>query len=197
VCAAIPEAILLPALPFGCAAEHMAFPGTVAIGAATLAAILTDLVRSLAAHGFAHALIFSAHGGNVATLARTLPALRAAATPMTVIAQTDLGQLTALWHGASAREGVDAVAAGHHAGEHETSIVTAIRPDAVRAHLLVPGYVASTADPQALFYPSLRAHAPSGTVGDPRSATAPRGARYLAAWAALLVSTYRLEKKSP
>ena len=89
-----------------------------------------------------------------------------------------------------------AVASGHHAGEYETSIVRALWPEAVREEAVTQGHVAPVDDPQTLFYPSLATQAPSGTVGDPRGADAARGERYLDAWAALLVSTYRLEKKS-
>jgi len=42
-----------------------------------------------------------------------------------------------------------------------------------------------------LFYPSLRAHAPSGVVGDPSSASAERGAAYLEAWIDLLETHFR------
>ena len=46
------------------------------------------------------------------------------------------------------------------------------------------------ADAQALFYPDLRANAPSGVVGDPRGADASRAEHYLAAWAGLLDAAY-------
>jgi len=195
--AAVPEAVVLPVLPVGCAAEHLDFPGTLHLRPETLTAALVDLMASLRRHGFASAFVFSAHGGNFAPLAAALPALRAAAAPMTVAAFTDLARLTALWHAESAAYGVGAAASGHHAGELETSIVRALRPDAVRASALVAGTaVAAGADAQALFYPSLRPHAPSGTVGDPRAADAARGERYLAAWVELLLAAYRSAKKS-
>jgi creatinine amidohydrolase len=75
--ARFPDAVACPTLPFGCSREHLAFPGTVDLAAATLAAVLTDVLTSLARHGFAGALVFSAHGGNYAALAAMLPALRA------------------------------------------------------------------------------------------------------------------------
>jgi creatinine amidohydrolase/Fe(II)-dependent formamide hydrolase-like protein len=62
----------------------------------------------------------------------------------------------------------------------------AIHPALVRVEAFAPGFVEPTTDPQALFYPDLRRHAPDGTVGDPRGAAALRGARYLEAWVALL-----------
>ena len=87
--------------------------------------------------------------------------------------------------------------AGHHAGEIETSILLALRPAAVRRDVVAPGYLAPTADAQSLFYPSLRVHAPDGTVGDPRTADAARGERYLTAWTEALVAFWERAMNSP
>ncbi len=195
-CARVPEAILLPTLPLGCASEHMGFQGTLDLRAETLSAVLIDIVASLRTHGFARAFIFSAHGGNVDALTEALPTLRVAGKPMLVSAHAALADLTRLWHEASAEHGIGASVSGHHAGEYETSIVRALWPGAVREDAVARGLVTATDDPQSLFYPSLATHAPSGTVGDPRAADAARGERYLEAWVAELVSTYQLEKKS-
>jgi creatinine amidohydrolase len=184
--ARLDDAIALPALPFGCSVEHMAFPGTVDLETKTLTALLTDVLRSLARHGVAEAFVFSAHGGNVATLRNALPGLAAAVPGIAVRAAVDLDALTACLHAQAAAFGVDAEAAGHHAGEVETSILLAIHPALVRVEAFAPGFVEPTPDPQALFYPDLRRHAPDGTVGDPRGAAALRGERYLEAWVALL-----------
>ena len=56
--------LLLPAMPFGNSREHMAFPGTVTLRPATLAAVLDDIVESLRHHGIRTVIVFSAHGGN-------------------------------------------------------------------------------------------------------------------------------------
>jgi creatinine amidohydrolase/Fe(II)-dependent formamide hydrolase-like protein len=196
LCARFDDAIACPTVALGCSSEHLDFPGTLHLRAATLEAVLADVVDSLRRHGFARAFVFSAHGGNFDTLAGALPALRAAAAPMALDAFTDLGALTAALHAASAALGVDATASGHHAGEIETSIVLGLRPHDVRAGALEAGHVAPVADPQALFHPSLQASAPSGTVGDPRLADAGRAARYLDVWADVLATAYRGDTKS-
>jgi creatinine amidohydrolase len=196
-CTRVAEAIRCPTVAFGCSREHLAFPGTLDLDPRTLGALLIDLVTSLQHHGFACAFVFSAHGGNYAALRTALPALRAAAAPMQVIAFTDLEQLTGVLHQASAAFGVTPEASGHHAGEFETSILQGLRPGDVRTGALAPGFVEPHPDPQTLFYPSLRTHAPSGTVGDPRPAAASHAAAYLDAWVAVLVEAYRREKKSP
>ncbi len=186
-----------PTLAIGCASEHLDFPGTLHCTPATLAALLGDVLASLARHGFARAFVFSAHGGNVGALHDALPTLRRAAAPMTLVAHTDLDALTATLHHAAAAAGVAAEAAGHHAGEIETSILLALRPAAVRRDALAPGRLAPTAGAQSLFYPSLRVHARDGTVGDPRAADAARGERYLAAWTDALVATWERAMNSP
>jgi creatinine amidohydrolase len=115
---------------------------------------------------------------------------------MRVDAFTDLARLTAVRHDTSAACGVTPEAAGHHAGEFETSIMLGLRPGDVRSEALEAGYVEPCTDPAALFYPSLRAHTPSGTVGDPRAAAGARAERYLGAWVDVLAEAYRGETKS-
>lgn len=190
------EMVACPTLPIGCSEEHGAFPGTLTLAPATLAAVLTDVLRSLAAHGFAAAFLFSAHGGNYAALAAMLSELRIAAAPMRVDACVDLPGVAAALAATARAAGIDAAAAGHHAGETETSIMLALRPETVRAAALAPGHVATVADPQALFYPSLRDHAPNGTVGDPRGAAAARADAYLDAWVDLLAESYLRAKNA-
>jgi creatinine amidohydrolase len=115
---------------------------------------------------------------------------------MRVTAYVDLQELSACIHGSSAAFGVSAEASGHHAGEFETSILRALDPDAVRTEVMEAGRVEPEKDPASLFYPSLRPHAPSGVVGDPRPASAARAERYLEDWVTLLLAAYRRENPS-
>ena len=194
--ARLESAVALPALPVGCSSEHMGFPGTLDVSAATLVSWLTDVLRSLAWHGVERAIVFSAHGGNVEALRAGTPALRAAVPAMTIEVLADLDGLTARLHAEAARFGVAAEAAGHHAGELETSIMLALHPELVRMEAAVPGHVAPTADPQSLFYPDLRRTAPTGTVGDPRGASAVRGVRYIGAWVDVLEAASAEKKRA-
>jgi creatinine amidohydrolase len=197
VCARVPGCVALPALAFGCSPEHAAFPGTLSLREQTFAAVLADLVASLARHGFARVFLFSAHGGNAAPLRAALPDLQAAARDAAalhgrpaprVLAHADLAGLTGALQRAAAAQGIGPAEAGHHAGEVETSLLLALRPGAVRRDAFAPGRLAPQRDAQALFYPDLRANAPDGTVGDPRPADAARGARYLETWTDELVA---------
>jgi len=190
-CARVPEALLAPTLAFGCSIEHLGFAGTLSISPATLALVLGDLVASLAGHGFAHVVVFSAHGGNDTVLAEAAAVLRERAKPAALTVVHGIDRVSRIWQSASAREGVSSMESGHHAGEYETSIVCALRPEAVRWSELRAGTDGDVPDPQVLFYPSLRPNAPDGVVGDPRRASAERAERYLAAWTDLLVDEYR------
>ena len=126
-----------------------------------------------------------------------LPALAAAAAPMPVFAFTDLTRVSDDLVRVAAELGIAPAVAGHHAGEIETSILMALRPDAVRGARLAAGHTEAVADPQTLFYPSLRTHAPSGVVGDPRPASPTRADAYLDGWVDVLVDAYRRAKNNP
>ncbi len=195
-CARVPEAVALPAVPFGCAREHMAFPGTLDLGEDHLTGLLVDLLRSLAHHGFARAYVFSAHGGNVELLRRSQEGLAASAPSLALHVSTDHRRLNEALLAVAADQGVAASAAGLHAGELEASIIAGLAPGALRRAEARPGYREPVDDARALFYPSLRDHAPDGTVGDPTAASAARAERYLETWAELLVADYRARKNA-
>jgi len=196
LCARVRSAVLGPTIALGCSREHLAFPGTLDLRAATLEATLVDVGTSARRHGFRRLFVFSAHGGNAAVLDALSGRLEAACAPLDVVVVAELAAVTAALHAAARALGVAPGAAGHHAGELETSIMTALRPGLVDVGALAPGRIDVPDDPQALFYPSLRAHAPSGVVGDPSAPSAARGARYLEVWVDTLVSAYRGEKNS-
>jgi creatinine amidohydrolase len=194
-CARVPSAVRVPALALGASREHLAFPGTLSLADDTLAAVLADLARSLARHGFEEVFCFTAHGGNLGALRAHEARLAAAARPARWLALSDHAALTARLFALAEALGVPAAAAGHHAGELEASVIAALRPGALRTDALGPGLLDVPPDAQAVFYPDLRANAPSGTVGDPRAASPDRAARYLDAWADELVSAYEGAKK--
>jgi creatinine amidohydrolase/Fe(II)-dependent formamide hydrolase-like protein len=194
-CARVPSAVRLPTLAFGASSEHLAFPGTLSLAEDTLAAVLGDLARSLARHGFEEIFCFSAHGGNLPLLRERRTQLEDAAKPARWIAVADHADLNARLFALAEAHGVSAAAAGHHAGELEASVIAALAPGALRRSAIAPGLLDTPADAQSIFYPDLRAHAPSGTVGDPRAASPDRAALYLDAWVDALVAAYEGAKK--
>ena len=185
----LPDAIALPAIPFGCASEHLDFAGTLHIKAETLEALLRDLVSSLARHGFERAFVFTAHGGNVDALRAMESRLVRGAQPLALWIENeiDLGRIQSE---VVAARGLAPATAGPHAGEYETSLVAWLRPGSVRPHALAAGPPVDPAAGQSLFYPSLRPNAPMGVLGDPTRAAREAGRVYLDAWADALEAAY-------
>jgi len=180
----------LPALPLGCASEHLSFPGTLSLAPETLEAILHDVAHALARHGFTRLLVFTAHGGNYVVLRAAMERVAPAVLPLRLDAFVDFARLTATLGRVAASFDVSADEAGQHAGEIETSILLQQAPLHVRRARLARGLTGSTLAPDDLFYPDLRRHASDGTVGDPRGARASRAGAYLDAWADLLVEAW-------
>jgi creatinine amidohydrolase len=172
--AARPDVLVAPALPYGSAGEHAAFPGTLSIGAAALELVLVELVRS--ADAFAGVVLVSGHGGNAEPLAAAVTTLQAE------------GREVLGW---SPR-----IPAGDaHAGRTETSLMLAVAPGSVRLEAAEPG----DARPLAALIGELRrngvaAVSPNGVLGDPAGATAEEGERLLDTLAADLIRSVRAWK---
>src|SRR5450432_2138193 len=54
----------LPPMHFGKSNEHIGFPGTMSVSAATFMAVVRDLGASVAASGFKKLVLYNTHGGN-------------------------------------------------------------------------------------------------------------------------------------
>lgn len=125
------EAVLIPAVAHGYSPHHMDFPGTLTIGWETFVHYVRDVCLSLAHHGFGHVLIINGHGSNA-------PLLEMAAR-LTVL-ETDGRTLCASanhWGLYQARQTGNALrqspyGGASHAGEYETSLYLALRPDLVQ-----------------------------------------------------------------
>jgi creatinine amidohydrolase len=156
----------------------MPLGGTFTLDLDTFRAVLSGVAGSIARHGFHRILVLNGHGGNIA-------ALNAAAHELQASAGVALAVAT-YWQVAEARiaailERQDGV---RHAGEAETSMMLAVRPD------LVDGAAMSTADgPSAALGPvgGVQRWRPidhwsgHGVVGAPSAATAEKGERLLTA----------------
>jgi creatinine amidohydrolase len=68
LCAAAHErgakVVLLPTVPYGTETNQMAFPLAMNVNPSTLAAVIRDLVESLAHHGVRKIVLLNSHGGN-------------------------------------------------------------------------------------------------------------------------------------
>ena len=120
----------LPILPVSKSNEHVGFPGTWALSARTLMAVLEDIARSARTNGFRRLVLWNCHGGNRALLEVLARDIRI---------ETGLMTFQVFASGAMAdplppldpRE----PALGIHAGEWETSVMMALAPDMVREEL--------------------------------------------------------------
>ncbi|MFI5053461.1 MAG: mycofactocin biosynthesis peptidyl-dipeptidase MftE [Acidimicrobiia bacterium] len=153
------DMVVAPAVPYGSSGEHADFAGTLSVGADVLERLVVELVRS--ADAFAGVVLVSGHAGNLRPLAAAVATLRSEGRRV-------LGWLPRLDQG-------DA-----HAGRTETSLMLALRADAVATADAEVGNVR----PIGELMPVLRrggvgAVSPNGVLGDPSGANAGEGAALL------------------
>lgn len=179
---ALGGALVAPTLPVGCSDEHTGFAGLIGLDHATLARVVDDIARRMAAWGVRRLVLLSAHGGNAAALARARAHLDADGIPMTVVICCAAASLGEALQAVAAADGISPEARGLHAGEGETSEMLHLRPDLVRIQHARAGFVGpSPGLLDELRRKGVRAVAPGGVLGDPRCASASRGASYLEA----------------
>ena len=178
---ALPDVLVAPALPIGCSDEHSGFAGLLSLDHATLAGVIVDCARRMAAWGVRRLVLLSAHGGNgqALQLATLLLAeeLRGLHVEVVGSSTTVSDALLAV----AEAEGVSTEAVGLHAGDGETSEMLCLRPDLVRMERVVPGYAGPMEEIMPrLLQAGLRPITPTGTLGDASRADGIRGERYLA-----------------
>ncbi len=195
------KALVLPIQTIGKSNEHLAFPGTLTLSAETAIRAWTEIGESVHRAGCRKLVIVNSHGGNVAVIDIVARDLR-----------VRLGMLvvTVSWHRLGYPEGLFGAGElrhGIHAGEVETSLMLAFRPDTVRmdeAEDFEPRTVAMERD-----YTFLRASQPAGfgwmsqdlnpagAMGNAAAASADRGevsaAHGARAFIALLKDVARFE----
>jgi creatinine amidohydrolase len=183
----LPEALpvtFLPVQRVGVSAEHLGYPGTLTLSAATAIKAWTEIGESLARAGLRKLLLVTSHGGNVAAMELVGRDLR-----------TRLGMLavTVGWHRFGYPEGTfsgEERRHGIHGGDIETSLMLAAMPDAVRTEKAAQATPATVA--MAHEFKWLGAYRPAGfawmtqdlnatgAVGDATQASAAKGDAALA-----------------
>lgn len=118
-------ALFLPTCAVGKSDEHARYPGTLTLSATTLMAMWSDIGASVAAAGVRRLVLLNSHGGQMAPLDIVARDLRIRHGMIAVAANwfawgTPAGLLTE----DEARHGI-------HAGDMETSMMLALRPETV------------------------------------------------------------------
>jgi creatinine amidohydrolase len=158
----------LPAITFGSSHEHAAFAGTVSISAATLAAVVGDIGRSLIQQGINALVVVNGHGGNY-VLANVVQQANAG-SPIRVGLYPSRDDWT------EARDAAGITTSNHddmHGGELETSVLLNAHPTYVRDGWQNADHAAS--DRRYLVTLGVKAYTASGVIGYPSKANAEKG----------------------
>lgn len=158
--------LTLPVLGISCSHEHAAWPGTLSLRAETVLAYLRDVLGSLKSQNIRQLVIVNGHGGNYAVL--NLAQELNVSGPRVLVLPTRPQWNTAIEEAGA----VGTVSDDMHAGELETSILLAYRPDLVD--------MAKATDTLATERPLLHLggmayYTSSGVIGRPTAATAEKG----------------------
>lgn len=122
------EALFLPTQVVGKSDEHIRFPGTLTLSAQTLISLWTDIGESVARAGVRKLVLLNSHGGQVSAMDIVARELRA---------RCNLIVYSVNWFNLPLGEAVNGLfpAAEHrfgiHAGDIETSMMLALRPQHV------------------------------------------------------------------
>lgn len=179
-------ALFLPTQAVGFSPEHAAFAGTLTLKAETLIRLWTDIAESVATSGVKKLVLLNSHGGQVGLMDVVARDLRARLGMLVysvswfnlpLIAE-DGADVNALFSAQEHRFGV-------HAGEVETSMMLALRPERVR--MGEAQHFHSTSRDRAERFPILgngksaklawqmQDCNPQGAAGDATAATADKG----------------------
>lgn len=170
----------LPPVCYGKSNEHIGFPGTLSVSAATFMAVLRDLGASVAASGFQKLALYNSHGGNTSLVDVMARDLRAEFGLRTF---SLFGSPGASFDTVSPQERTY----GFHAGEIETAYLLYGAPELVHSDQYTSNYIARLDKPELLkpegsnanFAWLTRDIAPSGVMGDPSAATAEKGEQWI------------------
>jgi creatinine amidohydrolase len=173
----------LPTQWIGQSDEHLGYPGTLTLSAATAIRTWTEIGESVHRAGVRKLVIITSHGGNVQATEIVARALRT---------RLDMLVVVCAWHRFGYPEDVfseEERRHGIHAGDIETSLMLAARRDLVRtteAPAAVPASLAMEREfrwlrpfrPAGFGWMTQDLH-PSGAVGNASLATAEKGAAAL------------------
>jgi len=192
IAAALPElaadlhVLFLPTQAVGLSPEHAHFPGTLTLRAETVIRLWTEIGESVAAAGVNKLVLFNAHGGQVSVMDIVARDLRARLGMLVYsVSWFNLPLRDAQGGDVNARFSAEEHRFGIHAGEIETSMMLALRPELVRMQQAQDFH--SKARERAARFPILgngrsaklgwqmQDYHPAGAVGNAAAATAENG----------------------
>ena len=192
VAAALPHlpadlpALFLPTQAIGFSPEHTRFAGTLTLKAETLVRVWTEIGEAVAASGVKKLVLLNSHGGQVGALDLVARDLRARLGMLVYsISWFNLPLRDAAGNDVNALFSADEHRFGIHAGEIETSMMLALRPDLVRMDKAE--YFRSSSQDRAERFATLgngrsaklgwmmQDYNPQGAVGNAAAATAEKG----------------------
>jgi creatinine amidohydrolase len=179
-------ALVAPALPYGYSTMWMGFPGTITLSSETFQQVLVEVCTSLVRHGFYRVIILNGHRPNGTACdcaARRVVDAFDHAMPLEITAASYWEPAAAELHALRRSE----VGGMGHACELETSVQLATRPQLVKmerlegvAPPLVKWDLVAPVEPSRTYmsWPTAAEGHP-GIFGDPLSASAESGERFL------------------
>jgi len=168
------DAMLLPSIPFGDSWGATGFPGTVSITFSTIYDLIMDIGKSLKSNHVRAFIVVNGHFGNhnpIELAARELTT--AFDFPVLMLDYPHMVEIAK-----QVCETKPAAPTFYHADEFETSLVLALKPDAVqmdKAQAEYPEFPITYNSESIL----LNTFCKSGVFGDPRPATAQKGKQML------------------
>jgi creatinine amidohydrolase len=125
--------LFLPTQAVGLSPEHARFPGTLTLRADTVIRVWTEIGESVAASGVQKLVLFNAHGGQVSVMDIVARDLRARLGMMVYSASWfNLPLTDAQGQDVNAQFSAHEHRFGVHAGEIETSMMLALKPEQVQ-----------------------------------------------------------------
>lgn len=192
VAAAVPHvpsdlpALFLPTQAVGFSPEHTRFPGTLTLKSESLIRLWTEIGECVAASGVNKLVLFNAHGGQVGAMDLVARDLRARLGMLVYsVSWFNLPLVDAQGNDVNALFSAEEHRFGIHAGEIETSMMLALKPEQVRT--AQAEYFRSASQTRAADFPILgngksaklgwqmQDYNLEGAVGDAGAATAEKG----------------------
>lgn len=172
-------AFIAPTVRIGCSSHHLSFAGTISLENETFYQVVRDVVRTLARHGFRRLVLLPTHGGNFKPLGEAVNRM-GPQEGVRIITFPDVSFLMSAILPVASSLGLTPAEGGIHAGEWETSMMLAFRPDLVRMAEAEVGYTGDLMSGiQKFFEEGVHAVSDNGVFGDPRRASAEAGRRYV------------------